>query len=296
MRAWLERRADWWAGHEPLVDSEVRDAAMERGRRAVDEFVEFIELSAAREGVGDVVVWTGDTASEQLHLCWLAAVLPVSCNIHVARAGMGIDRAVGIGHLDGQELAATQWELIGQEARAELAGIWRAYVASSPEGFVDYVGGVAVGSLTTTAPTAMISGLKGLLGRFHSVDTGLTVWEEALLRRIVAYPSEAVDEIVWGVIRQRPVDECDFIGDLSLLGCLRELADGGLLAHDGDSEDGGRGRYVLTALGRDVLAGRVNRVRVAGFDRWFGGTRLRAVDGAMWWRDGDRVRVRDVAE
>jgi len=43
----------------------------------------------------------------------------------------------------------------------------------------------------------------------------------------------------------------------------------------------------LTAAGRDVLAGRADRVALCGIDRWFGGVHLQGRAVAWRW-DGER--------
>jgi hypothetical protein len=59
-----------------------------------------------------------------------------------------------------------------------------------------------------------------------------------------------------------------------------------LTASDGEM----LGRTVaITETGREVLAGRLDRVAVCGLDRWFGGTHVQP--GNMWRWDEERQKI-----
>ncbi len=48
-------------------------------------------------------------------------------------------------------------------------------------------------------------------------------------------------------------------------------------------------RYTLKSTGAAVLDGLANRLDIAGFDRWFGGTRMHHPGGVVWGWTGDSV-------
>jgi hypothetical protein len=51
------------------------------------------------------------------------------------------------------------------------------------------------------------------------------------------------------------------------------------------------GLVALTATGRSVLAGQLDKVAACGIDRWLGGVHLQSAD-QLWRWDGARQRVR----
>ena len=94
---------------------------------------------------------------------------------------------------------------------------------------------------------------------------------------------------------EKECEERVFMGDWTVWHRLRELASGdaALITLDGVAWDGPdlRGGLVsITDLGREVLAGRADAVRLRGFDRWLGGVHLvAALGGDVAWRYDARV-------
>ena len=48
--------------------------------------------------------------------------------------------------------------------------------------------------------------------------------------------------------------------------------------------------FAITEAGRDILAGRADRVRLCGIDRWIGGVHLSG-HGPVWRWSGDRRQL-----
>jgi hypothetical protein len=57
----------------------------------------------------------------------------------------------------------------------------------------------------------------------------------------------------------------------------------------GDARKFASARVAITDAGRDVLAGRADRVELLGIDRWLGGTHLNGADAPRWDRSAARV-------
>lgn len=165
--------------------------------------------------------------------------------------------------------------------RERLAALWRAFVSPDPAAFFA-LAWAGAGSPTTDA-------LPAWLGAFPDRRTGLTVWEERLLARVIAHDGETAAHTLSALL----VDHVgpDQTGDGILLWRLKDLVAAGLLRRE---RAGGQGyaawRYRATPLGHAVAAGERNRVEEAGFDRWLGGAHVTtAPGGAMWWRAGDAL-------
>ena len=85
-----------------------------------------------------------------------------------------------------------------------------------------------------------------------------------------------------------------FMGDSVFFRMVRRLAEAPLpLVHldpVGDQAPPARNGAALTALGREVLAGRADHARLNGLDRWVGGVRLHGRTPAWRW-DPDRGQL-----
>ncbi len=270
VRQWLTRRIEWWARRSPAN----RDA-IKAGYAAIDEF------ERARVEVEEAVVWAADSLSEQLHACWLAAVLPDGVAIRHARTRHSRMRFVGVGHLGPGPLAATESRVVPATERARAAALWRAFSEATPTQFLALAVAIRKGLIADE--------LSRISGRFPDRRHGLTRWEHSLMSRLMSHAGEPSARTVGHVLVCGADEHPDFMRDSVLFCRLRELAASGLLTQSGDGLELRSTHFQITPLGRRVLAGEANRVEVAGFDRWLGGTHLSSACGTVWFRDGDTV-------
>lgn len=273
VRQWLSKRAAWWDSQYPSL------GYGESHRTTIADLCD--ELADA-DGT-ELVIWLAESASEQLHLCWLSDLLPrmaPSATRLVAKPAVQMKSFVALGALNPDELLDVR---IGELAPADVAkgaDIWRAYTAPTPTRFsaqsIEARGHPLFGNLYT------------LLRRFPSATDGLTHWERALLTRLAANEGEKTTLTIAHVLADGWEQTPDFVGDLTLFDRLCELGSQGLLKLEGDGESMRSTSFAMTVVGARVLEGGTNRVSVAGFDRWIGGTQVQS-SGQMWWYDGAGV-------
>jgi len=133
--------------------------------------------------------------------------------------------------------------------------------------------------------------LWSMLGRYPDGATGLTVLEDLLLRQIARRQGVGVKGAV-------VVSEClssasglfDQPGDRTLgefLLRLDQVASSAPLVHSLGRENGFRAEFVLTDLGRAVLARQTNYLEIRVIDWWVGGVHLSSADNSVWVRVDD---------
>ncbi len=151
----------------------------------------------------------------------------------------------------------------------------------------------------------------------ESGDEGLPFVQAALLRFLEEYPAPGTGlarserQILESLLPEPlPVsmlfhqvgcrEEAAYLGDWSFWHQLRILADDAqpLIRREGDSlrpvdpsQPGSwrEGDWAITQLGKEVLAGRQDRVRLLGMNKWLGGVHLRP--GNIWRWDPQKGRV-----
>lgn len=229
-----------------------------------------------------VVFWCGESLQEQLSLCWLVHFL---VRAHGSRVRMSVVHSfapstspAATGGIGGHGGSTTT--NLTPNLRSAACSLWTAFSVGSPADFETCAFVHERHPLFGYLPT--------LTQRLPSLRTGLSVWERRLVGRLMAGDEThvAVARALGSHRKSR-----DLIGDRVLLDRLYELARAGLLAEHGEGKQLRGPSFAPTALGRRVFRGRANRVELAGFDRWFGGTRLRTPDGSMWWFDWRTRRV-----
>jgi hypothetical protein len=122
--------------------------------------------------------------------------------------------------------------------------------------------------------------LQRQLEEFPDVQTGLSRTERHILETLVVGS--------WTLIELFPAAHHDreapvFLGDAGFFARVEALAQGStpLVGREGD-------RAWLTDIGREVLAGRRDRVATLGIDRWLGGVHLKGDRVPFRWDSGAR--------
>ena len=148
-------------------------------------------------------------------------------------------------------IARAAWDVVcGDDPRA------LARVAATPDERLPYL-----------APA-----LRRLLEELPGTSDGLGRTERQLLEAVAAGARTREQAF----LASMAAEEAPFMGDTIAFDRLDGLD--GLLT---------QGRLELTDTGRAVLEGRADRVALLGFDRWIGGTHIRA-DGPLWRWDRER--------
>ncbi len=253
---------------------------------------------ALQEG-RDVVLWFEHDLYDQLQLLQTlarAAALdppPVRLSLIVVGAFPGKPGFHGLGELTAHELESL-WPLrqpVTVEQLELAARAWSAVCAPEPGGIATLLG-------EDTAVLPFVAGaLHRLLEQLPDVAGGLSRSERQLLDALDDGPSTPARLFA----ESQRHEEAPFDGDawvwrrLAELGhgdhALVGLEDGSPLPTPpprGDPRTFAAATVVLTDAGRDVLAGRGDRVDLLGIDRWVAGTHLRPGHVPRW----DRTRRR----
>jgi hypothetical protein len=133
----------------------------------------------------------------------------------------------------------------------------------------------------TSALPFLATAVRRLLEELPDAGTGLSRTENQLLEPLLDGPSQPAKLFV---ASQAP-EEAAFVGDAWVWKRLAELQP---LVEElppppplGDARTFASAQVSLTGLGRDVLAGKADRIEAAPVDRWLGGMHL---DGDPDWR------------
>jgi len=245
-------------------------ARVEAELRARDE-----RLEAAVEEGQRVVLWFEHDLYDQLQLLQILSGLPDRpTGIEMICVGgfPGHPRFAGLGELDPDELASlwpVRAPVTNEHVRAARAG-WDAFRGSDP---------TALARMAATPDGRLpflAAALRRLLEELPGARDGLARTERELLAAVAAgarTPEQAF-------VEASAHEEAPFLGDTTAFERLEELASGAEPLVTG-------GELTLTDAGAEVLAGRADRVALAGFDRWLGGLHVRAGEG-LWRWDADR--------
>jgi hypothetical protein len=271
-----------WGSHQEVLDSFARwDAAL------------------AQHGAHDeVVIWCEHDLFDQLllirHLAWFAdrALGDTTLSLICIGEWPGRPHFKGLGELAPDDLAS----LFGTRQRItprQLAlgrRAWRAFTAPDPWAVERLLEDEEV----DVALPFLLGALRRHLEEFPAVHDGLARTDRQLLQ-LIAQGTTRLGELFGAIHR---VEQQFFIGDSSFIVRVRQLADGPrpLVRLAEDRDQGWRsGSVVLTDDGREVLAGRADRVRLAGaIDEWRGGVHLVGVDAPWRWDAGaGRLRRAD---
>jgi hypothetical protein len=231
-------------------------------------------LAAALAAEERVVLWFEHDLYDQLQLLQILAGLPdrpAGVELICIGSFPGRPGFAGLGELDPDELASLwpqRTPVVSGHVRAARTA-WDAFRAPDPRG----VARAATASderLPFVAPA-----LRRLLEELPGARDGLSRTERQLLAAIDAGARTRGQAFVAAAASE----EAPFLGDTTAFDRLEELARG---PHPLVGAD-----FALTEAGADVLAGRADRVALNGFDRWLGGTHLRAGNG-LWRWDAER--------
>jgi hypothetical protein len=263
------------------ADDRTRDyviAELHRWREAVDSFTRYAEL----------VLWYEHDLFDQLNLIQvldrLAQQPRGTTTVSLISIGSfpGRPSFKGMGELTPDELASlfeTRQPIEDQQFTVAQSA-WRAFRSADPRVLQ------ALLSTDLSALPFLAAALRRHLEEFPSTANGLSRSEQRLLELMAAGHSD---------IRQlfplmHEGEECFYIADLSFSTLFSDLAAASppLVEIAIESQTAGRlphGTLTLTAAGRDVLAGRADRIRLCGIDRWLGGAHITAQSAWRWDRE-----------
>jgi DNA-binding transcriptional MerR regulator len=224
----------------------------------------------ALEAQTRVVLWFEPDVYDQLQLLQ-ALALAGDAELELIQADEDL------GPLSADELEAL-WPSrrpVTEGMRALARDAWDAFCALEPAGLAELL------ERDTVALPHLRSALRRLLEELPDAETGLTRTERQLLEPLLHGPKRPPELYLASQAREEAI----FLGDAWAWKRLAELVP---LVEElppppplGDPREFAATPVTLTQLGRDVLAGKADRVEVAPVDRWLGGTHL---GGKRDWR------------
>ncbi|MFM8535175.1 MAG: hypothetical protein ACKOEC_16555 [Acidimicrobiia bacterium] len=275
----LRIRARFLAASEDAADTVASDLA--RWRASIDDTDAYDEL----------VLWFEHDLFDQLNLIQLLAHLgqreswPKPVTMICIDRHPGHQDFKGLGELSPSEIAAlfpsrlpVTAAQIGVAQRA-----WLAFRAPEPSAVE------AVLHTDTTALPFLADALRRHLEEFPSQRDGLSLSERRLMEQAADGPAPLGEMLP----RMHDGERWLYVTDTMLMDRVRALTDASpaLLAVAGAFDrQRPSGTIELTAAGRDVLAGRQDRVRLCGLDRWLGGVHLTG-RGRDWRSTATGVRL-----
>jgi len=296
-----------WADplYEGPVPGDITDAELicvrARFLASPSENANDVELGLARwrqviddvDSYDELVLWYEHDLFDQLNLLqllsWMSPRLQEATRISLIEIGSFPRHPAfkGLGELAPNELAS----LLGTRARvtgerhALAARAWTAFRSATPEALEE------LRRTDTSAMPFLGAALNRFLEEYPWTSDGLSRSE----RRLLAIASSGPVDL-WTAFSLMHQDETSYlITDGSFLSLLQEFSrcSPALISVTAASLDVNRiptGSVTITAQGRAVLNGDLDRVATYGIDRWFGGTRLEG-NTAIWRWDPTRARV-----
>ena len=248
---------------------------------------EWRRIIAEHDAYGELVLWYEHDLFDQLNLiqllAWIREHLPSSKPVSLICIDSYPGRPTfkGLGELTAGELAPLLGtrQLVTNEQYAVAERAWRAFREPTPEPLD------RLRESDTSALPYLASAITGFLREFPWTSDGLSRSERRLLQLAAAGSLTLAEAFP----RMDDGQRAYYVSDEA----LNDLADGlsgttpALLAASGGGSL--RRTVAITDIGREVLAGRMDRVAVCGLDRWCGGTHLQA--GNMWRWDEERQRI-----
>jgi hypothetical protein len=248
---------------------------------------EWRRLIAEHDAYRELVLWYEHDLFDQLNLiqllAWIRDQLPSSKPVSLICIDSypGRPSFKGLGELTVSELAPlldTRTPVTNEQyAVADRA--WRAFREPTPEPLD------RLRESDTSALPYLASALTGFLREFPWTTDGLSRSERRLLQLTAAGSLTLASAFP----RMDDGQRAYYVSDGSLNDLADELAGATPPLLTASGGDGLRRMAAITDTGREVLAGRLDRIAVCGLDRWFGGTHLQP--GNMWRWDEERQRI-----
>jgi RNA polymerase sigma factor (sigma-70 family) len=187
----------------------------------------------------------------------------------------------GLGQLDADQLASLldTRQRVSERQLALGQSAWRAFTGDDPTALERLLA-------RDTSPLPFLDGaLRRLLEDFPDARTGLPRTERTLLELLAKHGPLKFAKLF---PLQQQTEERVFAGDTTILDRLDDLARDGLVEIVPDSDERQLDvRIAITDVGKNVLAGERDWMSFGAFDRWIGGSQLRAPRPAWRWNRED---------
>ena len=255
----------------------------------VNDLNQWRAVIASHHAYDELVMWFEHDLFDQLNLIqlidWIRLRVPAGKIVSLICIGsfQGRSSFKGLGELSADELAsllpARRPVTPGEYDLAARA--WAAFRDPSPQPLDD------LRRTDTSALPFLAAAIERLLQEFPSTLDGLSRSERRLLQ--LAEQGPVALQSVFP--RMQDGERAYYMTDLSLASLAVALSSTAppLLTVNGVQPDSLAGSISIADAGREVLAGRRDRVS-CGLDRWLGGVRVQS-RGDTWRWDDDRSRI-----
>ena len=270
-----------------LTDAEHGFEAIVSGLRRWREVID------GHDAYDELVLWYEHDLFDQLNLIQLLAHLavpdywPKPVSLICIGSYPGRPRFKGLGELTPSELGPLfdTRQPVTDEQYSVAVNAWAAFRAPQPTAIEQLL------RTDTSALPYLAAALARHLEDFPSTADGLSRTE----RRLLELAAQAPISLRAAFPRMHDEETAFYIADGTFLNLALELSSplAPLLAikdRAGSDRSGLTGNIELTDLGRDVLAGREDRIAGCGIDRWLGGVHLTG-PGPHWRWDRAHERV-----
>jgi len=246
------------------------------------------------ESYDEVILWFEHDLFDQLNLIqlltWIRGRVPAAKIVSLVCLGSfpGHPAFKGLGELAPDELASLlETRRPVSEAQYALAArAWNAFRAADPE---------ALDRLWRSDLQALpflSAALRRFLEEYPWTGDGLSRSE----RRLLELADPGPIDLIAAFPRMQEGEKAYFITDGSVRSLVETLSrtTPALLTYEAGASTAGQvlhGAVAITNAGRDVLAGRLDRIAACGLDRWYGGVHLLG-DGPTWRWDDRAERLR----
>jgi hypothetical protein len=246
------------------------------------------------ESYDELILWFEHDLFDQLNLIqlltWIRGSVPAAKTVSLVCIGSFPGRPAfkGLGELAPDELASlVETRRPVSEAQYALAArAWTAFRAANPEGLD------RLWRSDLQALPFLSAALRRFLEEYPWTGDGLSRSE----RRLLELADPGPTDLIAAFPRMHEGEKAYFITDGSILSLVETFSrtTPPLLTYDAGASAGGdvlHGAVAITNAGRDVLAGRLDRIATCGLDRWYGGVHLQG-NGPMWRWDDQSERIR----
>ena len=251
---------------------------------------------------GEVTLWFEHDLCDQLQLiqllAWFARRERGRTRLSLVCVGehAGVERFLGLGQLSPAQLAQLdeRREEVGAAQFEAASRGWEAYCSDRPAGIA------ALGSEEADALPFLRPALTRHLEQFPWTRDGLSRTERQILECVADEPADLRQVFQTSHL---DTEDAPFLGDRAFLFHLETICGGrSNLVYDTDENGAAleesprddelwKRRVQITEIGRKILAGQADHVRLYGIDRWLGGAHLQGAHAAWRWDDRRRSIV-----
>jgi hypothetical protein len=279
----LDVRARFLAGPSDASDVD-DDNSLRTWRANIDRHESYDEL----------ILWFEHDLFDQLSLIqvltWIRARLPAAKTVSLICIGSFPGRVsfMGLGELTPTELASLleTRRAVSDAQYVVAARAWSAFRASDPEA-LDRLWRSDLGALPFLS-----AALRRFLEEYPWTRDGLSRSE----RRLLELAKQRPIDLTAAFPRMHEGEDAYYITDGSIVELVETFSrtSPALLIFDDAVANAGHvlhGTMAATDAGREVLAGRRDRIATCGIDRWYGGVHLEG-RGPTWRWDDEEARIR----